>query len=58
MQPLWDATGSHRGYSSSGWRNQANKEQQQRGWEMAVRIDKIVCIVLHEAHERQVEEIW
>jgi len=25
---------------------------------MAVRIDKIVCIVLHEAHERQVEEIW
>jgi hypothetical protein len=26
------------------------------GWEMAVRIEKILCTVLHEAHKRQVEE--
>ena len=26
------------------------------GWETAVRIEKILCTVLHEAHERQVEE--
>jgi hypothetical protein len=26
------------------------------GWEMAVRIEKILCTVLHEAHEKQVEE--
>jgi hypothetical protein len=27
------------------------------GWETAVRIEKILCTVLHEAHERQVEEV-
>jgi hypothetical protein len=26
------------------------------GWEMAVRIEKILCTVLHEAHGQQVEE--
>jgi hypothetical protein len=26
------------------------------GWEMMVRINKILCIVLHEAHRWQVEE--
>jgi hypothetical protein len=26
------------------------------GWEMAVRIEKILCTVFDEAHERQVEE--
>jgi len=31
-------------------------EQKSRGWEMAVRIEKILCTVLHEVHERQVEE--
>ncbi len=25
------------------------------GWEMAVRIETILCTVLHEAHERQIE---
>ncbi len=24
---------------------------------MAVRIEKIICVILHEAHERQVEEV-
>jgi hypothetical protein len=32
------------------------KEQKRIGWEMAVRIEKIIAIVLREAHERQVEE--
>ncbi len=31
-------------------------EQKRIGWEMAVRIEKILCTVLHEAHRRQVEE--
>jgi hypothetical protein len=53
---LWDATGWHRDYSPPAWRNRATEEQK-RGWEMAVRIEKILCIVLHEAHDRQVEEV-
>jgi len=53
---LWDATGWHRGYSSPAWRHQATAEQDRRGWETAVRIEKIICTVLHEAHERQIEE--
>ena len=31
-------------------------EQKRIGWEMAVRIEKFLCTVLHEAHQRQVEE--
>ena len=38
------------------WRNRATEEQKKRGWEMAVRIEKILCTVLYEAHGRQVEE--
>ena len=53
---LWDATGWHRDYSPPAWRNRATKEQKQIGWEMAVRIEKILCTVLHEAHQWQVEE--
>ena len=53
---LWDATGWHRGYSSPAWRHQATAEQKRRGWETAVRIEKIICTVLHETHERQIEE--
>ena len=30
--------------------------QKRVGWEMAVRIEKILCTGLHEAHKRQVEE--
>lgn len=54
---LWDATGWHRDYSPPVWRNRATEEQKKRGWEMAVRIEKIIATVLHEAHERQVEEV-
>ena len=53
---LWDATGWHRDYSSPAWRNRATEEQKRKGWEMAVRIEKILCTVLDEAHKRQVEE--
>ena len=53
---LWDATGWHRDYSPPAWRHRATEEQKHIGWEMAVRIEKILCTVLHEAHERQVEE--
>ena len=53
---LWDATGWHRDYSPPAWRSRATAEQKQIGWEMAVRIEKIICTILHEAHERQVEE--
>ncbi len=54
---LWDVTGWHRDYSPPAWRNRATEEQKKIGWEMAVRIEKIVCTVLHEAHKRQVEEV-
>ncbi len=53
---LWDATGWHKDYSPPAWRNRATEEQKRIGWEMAVRIEKILCTVLHEAHKRQVEE--
>ena len=53
---LWDATGWHRDYSPPAWRHRATEEQKRKGWEMAVRIEKILCTVLDEAHKRQVEE--
>jgi hypothetical protein len=54
---LWDATGWHRDYSPPAWRYRATEEQRRKGWEMAVRIEKIIARVLKEAHERQVEEV-
>jgi hypothetical protein len=53
---LWDATGWHRDYNSPAWRNRATEEQKKRGWKMAVRIEKILCTMLDEAHKRQVGE--
>ena len=53
---LWDATGWQRDYSPPAWRNRAIAEQKRKGWEMAVRIEKILCTVLDEAHKQQVEE--
>jgi hypothetical protein len=38
------------------WGNRATEEQKRIGWEMAVRIEKILCTGLHEAHRLQVEE--
>jgi hypothetical protein len=53
---LWDATGWHRDYSPPAWRNRATAEQKRKGWEMACRLEKILCTVLDEAHKKQVEE--
>jgi hypothetical protein len=53
---LSDAAGWHRDYSQPAWRNRATEEQKREGWEMRVRMDRILCAVLREAHERQVEE--
>jgi hypothetical protein len=53
---LWDATGHPKDYSPRQV-HRATEEQQQRGWEMAVRIEKILCTVLHEAHTASVKTI-
>ena len=53
---LWDVTGWHRDYDPCLWRNRATEEQKRVGREMWVRMDKILCAVLREAHEWQVEE--
>jgi hypothetical protein len=42
--------------SSLRWRNRATAEQKRIGWEMAVRIEKILRTVTCKAHKRQVEE--
>lgn len=53
---LWDMTGWHRDYDPCLWRNRASEEQKKAGWEMWVRMDKIICKVLQEAHQRQLDE--
>ena len=53
---MWDMTGWHRDYDPCIWRNRATGEQKRVGWEMWVRMEKILCTVLREAHERQIEE--
>lgn len=54
---LWDMTGWHRDYSPPAWRNRATEEQKKIGWEMAVRIEKILAEVLNKAHKQQTEEV-
>ena len=54
---LWNVSGWHRDYSPLVWRNRATEEQKRIGWEMAVRIERIIATVLEEAHKRQVEEV-
>jgi len=53
---LWDATDWQRDYSPPAWQHRATEEQKRIGWEMEVRIEKILCTFLHETHQRQVEE--
>jgi hypothetical protein len=52
---LWDMTGCHRNYDPYVWRSRATEEQKRIGWEMWVRMEKIIATVLDEAHKRQVE---
>jgi hypothetical protein len=49
-------SGRARAVEEPVWRNRATDEQKRMGWEKAVRIEKIIVTVLHEAHKRQVEE--
>lgn len=50
---LWDTTGWHHHYDPCVWRHDATEEQKREGWEKWVRMEKILCAVLREAHERQ-----
>ena len=54
---LWNASGWHRDYGPSAWRNRTTAGQKRKDWEAAVRIEKIIVTVLHAAHARQVEEV-
>ena len=54
---LWDATGWHEDYALAlAWTGEATKEQKLRGWEMFVRMEKILATVLHEVLRQQVGE--
>ncbi len=53
---LWDMTGWHEYYNLGLWRTRATEGQKRVGWEMWVRMEKIICTALGEAHKRQVEE--
>lgn len=54
---LWDATGWHEEYAVAlAWRSEPTEEQQLEGWEMFVRMEKILVTVLHEALKQQVGE--
>ena len=50
---LWNTSSWHRDYSPPAWRSRATAEQKREGWEMAVRIEKIIAIVTDEAHKRR-----
>jgi hypothetical protein len=53
---LRDTYHQARDYSPPARRNRATAEQKQVGWEIAVRIETILCMVLHEAYMQQVRE--
>ena len=53
---LWDMTGWHHNHDPVLWRHRATEEQKRVGWETWARMDKIMCAVLREAHERQIVE--
>ena len=54
---LWDMTRWHERYDPCVWRSRATGEQKRVGWEMWVRMEKIIAMVLDEAHKRQAEEV-
>jgi hypothetical protein len=53
---MWDMTGWHQDYDPCILRNRATEEQKRIGWEMWVRMERILCTVLSEAREWQIEE--
>ena len=52
---LWDMTDWHIKYDPCAWRHRATDEQKRVGWEMWVRMEKIIATVLKEAHEKQID---
>ncbi|MDP8925586.1 MAG: hypothetical protein M3M97_01475 [Actinomycetota bacterium] len=54
---LRDMTGWHRDYNPPAWRHWATDDQKCIGWEIAVRVEQILCTVLYEVHNRQVEDM-
>ena len=53
---MWDMMGRHRDYDLCLWRSRGAGERKRVGWEMWVRMEKIIAVVLHEAHRRRLEE--
>jgi hypothetical protein len=54
---LWDVTGWHEEYAVAlTQKSNATKEQQRKGWEMFVHIEKILVTVLHEVLKQQAQE--
>lgn len=43
-------------YDPCIWRSRATEEQKRAGWEMWVRMEKIIAVVLKKVHGRQTEE--
>ena len=53
---LWDLTDWHEKYDPQIWRNRATEEQKRVGWESWVRMERIICTVLEEARQKQIDE--
>ncbi len=54
---LWNVIGVAPRLLSPAWRSRATEEQERIGWEVAVRIERIIATVHDEAHKRRVEEV-
>src|SRR3712207_9311643 len=55
---LRDPTDWRKGRSPFAQCNRATEEQKREGWEMAVRIEKIVCTVLNDAQKGRSRRRW
>jgi len=53
---LWDIVGWQDDFSPHAWRGRDPEERKRFAWEAAVRIERILARVLHNAYERQTEE--
>ena len=47
----------HEHHDPCVWRSGATEEQKRIGWEMWVRMEKIIATVREAAHEKQAEEV-
>ncbi len=54
---LWEATGWHEAFDPYVLGDAASEEQKRVGWEMALRIKKIISKALYEEHKQLEEEI-